>query len=173
MRRLFLAAALFAAIVPPAFASSDQDRVGVGNTITVAEDETANDIACVFCTVHVQGKVRGDVAVLFGQIVVDEGQSIAGDVAGLGADLRLEEGATVGGDVAILAGDARVAPGATIHGDRMVMPGRFWLLLPLAPLLILIGIIWLIVHIVRRNRYQYPAYPDGRGYQAGVYPPRR
>jgi len=33
-----------------------------------------------------------------------------------------------------------------------------------APLLILIGLIWLIVYIVRRNRYQFPAYPQGRGY---------
>jgi hypothetical protein len=27
-----------------------------------------------------------------------------------------------------------------------------------------IGVIWLIVHLVRRNRYQFPAYPQGRGF---------
>jgi hypothetical protein len=51
-----------------------------------------------------------------------------------------------------------------IHGSRMVLPGKLWLLVPLAPLLILIGIIWLIVYLVRRNRYRYPVYPQGRGF---------
>jgi hypothetical protein len=31
-------------------------------------------------------------------------------------------------------------------------------------LLILIGIIWLIVHFTRRRRYQFPVYPNGRGF---------
>jgi hypothetical protein len=46
----------------------------------------------------------------------------------------------------------------------MSFPGRIWLLLPLAPFLVLIGIVWLIVYIVRRNRYQFPMYPHGRGF---------
>jgi hypothetical protein len=28
-----------------------------------------------------------------------------------------------------------------------------------------VGIIWLIVYLVRRNRYEFPVYPDGRGIQ--------
>jgi len=60
--------------------------------------------------------------------------------------------------------DANLAPGAMIHGSRMVLSNRMWLLLPFAPLLILIGLIWLVVHLVRRNRYQFPAYPHGRGF---------
>ena len=47
-------------------------------------------------------------------------------------------------------------------GRRTVLPSKIWLLLPFAPLLILIGLIWLIVYLVRRNRYQFPAYPQGR-----------
>ena len=31
-----------------------------GNDIMVADGETAGDIACVFCSVHVHGDVRGD-----------------------------------------------------------------------------------------------------------------
>jgi hypothetical protein len=50
--------------------------------------------------------------------------------------------------------------GATIHGSRAVSPSKIWLLLPFVPLLILIGVIWLIVWLVRRNRYQFPAYPQ-------------
>jgi hypothetical protein len=85
-------------------------------------------------------------------------------LAALGADLNLGPGATVGGDVAIAAGDANLGPGAMIHGSSTVLPGQIWLLLPFAPLLILIGLIWLIVYIVRRNRYQFPVYPHGRGF---------
>jgi hypothetical protein len=164
MRRWLLAVGLILASALPAFAKGSEDRAGVGNDITIAEGETAGDIACVFCAVRVHGDVRGDVAVMFGRIEIDPGHTISGDVAALGADMNLGEGATVGGDVAIAAGDAKLAPGAMIHGSRMVLSNRMWLLLPFAPLLILIGLIWLIVHLVRRNRYQFPAYPHGRGF---------
>jgi hypothetical protein len=165
MRRLLLAHALFllAAIAAPTFARADQDRVSFGNDITVAEGESAGDIACAFCSVRVHGNVKGDVAILFGTISVDDNQAISGDVAILGGDLDLHDQAEVGGNVAIAAGNANLAPGAAIRGDRMVLPGRLWLLLPFAPILILVGIIWLIVYLVQRNRYQFPAYPNGRG----------
>jgi hypothetical protein len=164
MSRWLLAVVILLSITMPAFARSSEDRASVGNDITVAEGETAGDIACVFCSVHIHGDVRGDVAVLFGKVELDPGRSISGDVAALGADLNLGPEATVGGDIAIAAGDANLAPGAMVHGSSMVLPSRIWLLLPLAPLLILIGLIWLVVYIVRRNRYQFPAYPQGRGF---------
>ena len=164
MRRLLLAVGLLLASALPAYARGDDDRASVGGNITIAEGETAGDVACLFCSVHVHGDVRGDVAVMFGRIEVDPGRKVGGDLAALGGDLNLGEGATVGGDVAIAGGDANLAPGAMIHGSRMVLPNRMWLLLPFAPLLILIGLIWLIVYFVRRNRYQFPAYPRGRGF---------
>jgi hypothetical protein len=164
MRRLLLAVALLFASVLPAFAHSSDDRASFGNDITIAEGETAGDVACMFCTVRVHGDVRGDMAVMFGKVEIDPGRTVSGDVAALGADLNVGEGATVGGDVAIAAGDANLASGAMVHGSSMVLPGRLWLLLPFAPLLILIGVIWLIVYFVRRNRYQFPVYPRGRGF---------
>ena len=72
--------------------------------------------------------------------------------------------AEVGGDLAIAAGEANLASGAMVRGSQTVLPGRFWLLVPFAPLLILIGIVWLIVYLVRRNRYRFPVYPNGRGF---------
>jgi hypothetical protein len=164
MRRLPLAVVFLLFITLPAFARSSEDRTGFGNDITIAEGETAGDIACMFCDVHVHGEVKGDVAVMFGKVEVDPGRSIAGDVAMLGADLTLEPGATVGGDLAMAAGDVTMGPGAMVHGSSALFPSRIWLLLPFAPLLILIGIIWLIVYIIRRNSYQFPAYPQGRGF---------
>jgi hypothetical protein len=164
MRRLLLAVALLVSITLPAYARSSDDRASFGNDITIAEGETASDVACMFCDVHVHGDIRGDVAVMFGKVDVDPGRSISGDVATLGADLNLGPGATVGGDLAMAAGDVNAGPGARIHGSSMVLPGKFWLMLPFAPLLILIGLIWLIVYLVQRNRYRFPAYPQGRGF---------
>ena len=164
MRRLLLTVALLVSITLPAYARSSDDRASFGNDITIAEGETASDVACMFCDVHVHGDIRGDVAVMFGKVDVDPGRSISGDVATLGADLNLGPGATVGGDLAMAAGDVNAGPGARIHGSSMVLPGKLWLMLPFAPLLILIGLIWLIVYLVRRNRYRFPAYPQGRGF---------
>ncbi len=164
MRRWLLAVAVLLATTVPGFARSQNDHAGVGSDITIAEGETAGDIACVACTVHIHGDVRGDVAVAFGTVIVDEGHSISGDVAAFGTDLELGPGATVGGDVALAAGDVKAGPGAMIHGASTILPGRIWLLLPFAPFLVVIGLIWLIVFLVRRNRYQFPAYPQGRGF---------
>src|ERR1700721_93810 len=124
MRRLLLTVALLVSITLPAYARSSDDRASFGNDITIAEGETASDVACMFCDVHVHGDIRGDVAVMFGKVDVDPGRSISGDVA----------------------------------------TRKLWLMLPFAPLLILIGLIWLIVYLVRRNRYRFPAYPQGRGF---------
>src|SRR5258707_14052216 len=99
MRRLLLAVGPLLVSALPALARGSEDRASVGNDITVAEGETAGDVACVFCVVHVHGDVRGDVAVLFGKIEVDPEHKIGGDLAALGADLNLGEGATVGGAV--------------------------------------------------------------------------
>src|SRR6202042_3015551 len=156
--RLLLTVALLVSITLPAYARSSDVRASFGNDITIAEGETASDVACMFCAVHVHGDIRGDVAVMFGKVDVDPGRSISGDVAMLGADLNLGPGAAVGGDLALAAGDVNRGPGATVHGSSTVLPGRFWLLLPFAPLVFLIGLIWLIVYLVRRNRYQFPAY---------------
>jgi hypothetical protein len=161
MRRLLLAFAVIWMSLP-AFARSTNDRASVGDDITISDEETAGDVACAFCSVHVHGEVKGDVAVLFGTITVDAGKSIGGDVAALGGDLNLGARSWVGGDVAIAAGDVMTGDGATIHGSRAVSPSKIWLLLPFVPLLVVIGLIWLVVWLIQRNRYQFPVYPQGR-----------
>jgi hypothetical protein len=163
MRRLLLAPALLLlTAIAPSFARADNDRVTFGGNVTVEQDDTVNDIACAFCTVKIHGNVKGDIACAFCSVSLDSSQRISGDVAMLGGDLSLREEAEVGGDVTIAAGETNLASGASIHGTRSILPGRFWLLLPFTPLLILGGIIWLIVYLVQRNRYRYPVYPQRR-----------
>jgi hypothetical protein len=163
MRKTLLAAALLIFATTAAFARSSEDRASVGEDITVNEGETANDIACLFCSVRIHGDVKGDVAVLFGNVTLDPAHTISGDVAVLGGNLNMGEESSIGGDVAVAAGQDNLASSAVIHGGRSIFPGKFWLLVPLIPFIILIGIIWLIVYLVRRNRYQFPVYPNGRG----------
>jgi cytoskeletal protein CcmA (bactofilin family) len=168
----FIRYVLSAAILPgllalPALAkgSHGNDRASFGNSIEVPEGESAGDIACAFCSVHVRGEVSGDVAVFMGSVTVDPGHSIAGDTAIAAGDLNLGEGSAVNGDVAIVGGDTKLGEGATIHGSRSIIPPPLGTLILLSPLLILVGIIWLIVYLVRRSRYRFPVYPQGRGFQ--------
>jgi len=167
MFRLISAALLFAGVLaatPFLEAKSshgghnDNDRVSFGSDITVDAEQKAGDIACAFCSVHLHGDVTGDVAVFMGNVTIDQDRTVSGDVAVLGGDVSVADNAVIGGDLALAAGDLKISPDGTIHGDRVVFPGRFWLVLPFAPLLILAGVIWLIVWLVRRNRYGSPYY---------------
>ena len=144
----------------PAFAKGD--RVSIGNDITVEEGSSAADLVCLLCSIKVHGEVQGDIVAVLGSVEVDDGQAISGDVVTVGGDLAMGDGARVNGDVAVVAGRLLKGSGASIGGDSNVETGRGWLFVPFAPLLILIGIIWLIVWLVKRRRYGYPMYPQGR-----------
>jgi hypothetical protein len=161
MTKLLLAILLLLASTP--FVQAERNRASMGSDITVADGETAGDVACAFCSVHIHGDVKGDVAVFLGSVSVDPTHTISGDVAIFGGDLNLGAQTQVMGNVAIAAGYTNLDSDSTIHGDRTVLPGRLWLIVLFLPLFVVIGIIWLIVYFIRRNRYQFPAYPNGRG----------
>src|SRR5260370_3538808 len=52
MRRLLLAVGLLLVSALPALAKGTEDRASIGNDITIAEGQTAGDVACLFCAVH-------------------------------------------------------------------------------------------------------------------------
>jgi predicted acyltransferase (DUF342 family) len=160
MRRFLIATVLTAATALPALARDLQhgdaagSRSSFGSDITIGAEDSVENVACAFCSVHVQGLVRGNVAVLFGDVTVDPEQSIRGNVAVFGGDLSLANEASIGGNVALCAGDLHLDPEALIHGSQSISPSRLWLLVPLMPVLVVVGLIWLIVWWVRRNRYR-------------------
>ncbi|WP_263417193.1 bactofilin family protein [Terriglobus albidus] len=160
MRRLPILAAVsllsISAVV--AHARSSEDRAGVGNHIIVGENETVGDVACVFCDVVVHGRVTGDVAIAFGKLQVDEGKSISGDVAAFATPITLEEGASIGGDLAAVGGNF-TEKGATIHGNRVISSSPLWVLIPLAPILFVGGLIWLLITTIRNRTPMPPPYP--------------
>ena len=127
-----------------------EDRIGVFSSIVVSEGRPANDVACIFCTVQIDGEVHGDVAVMFGTVVVSDGQTISGDVATLFSTLVLGEGSRINGDLATAMGTASVAESAHVGGDRTMLASGLGITVILAPLLIVIGVIWLLVWGVRR-----------------------
>jgi hypothetical protein len=145
------------------FASASSDQVSIGKDIVVSAPQTVGDIVCVACNVIIRGNVGGDVVAVLGSVKVEDSQWISGDLVTVGGDVFLDGKTEVQGDLVVVGGDLDTSSDATVHGDREVLPGRAWLLLPLAPFLILIGIVWLAVWLIRRSRYRFPMYPYGRG----------
>lgn len=155
--------ALLFAACGAGIASASTDRVSMGKDIVISDGDTASDVVCIACSVVVQGNVSGDVVSVLGSVRIEDAKHISGDLATVGGDVSLDGGSSVQGSLVVVGGDLDLAPEATVRGDREVFPGRAWLLLPIAPLLIFIGIVWLAIWLIRRNAYRFPMYPYGRG----------
>ncbi len=158
-------AALLLALLPAAAHASHHDgggtdRVSMFSNITVTEDEPAGDIACIFCSVNLNGDVHGDVAVLFGTVNGSPDRTISGDVAILFSSLHLGPDSHIRGDLATAFSTADIPSSATVGGDRAIFSTGFGLTVLLAPLLLLAGIIWLIAHLLRENRARYTPHPQ-------------
>ena len=83
-----------------------------------------------------------------------------GDIAVFWGNVRVEDGGQVGGDVAVFGGAIKRAPTAAIHGS-VVSFGRGWVLVPV---LIAVVIVWLIVALIvwlltRNRRTPAPGQP--------------
>ena len=136
-----------------AYARQDGDRdnrIAIFSVITVSEDHPADDIVCAFCTVAIDGDVGGDVAVMFSTVTVADGRTVSGDVATLFSTLVVGEGARINGDLATALGTTSVAESAHVRGDKAVLSSGLGLTVILAPLLITIGVVWLLVWGIRR-----------------------
>ena len=127
-----------------------ESRVSIFSSITVSEDHPADDIVCAFCTVSIDGDVSGDVAVIFSTVTVADGRTVSGDVATLFSTLVVGEGARINGDLATALGTTNVAESAHVRGDKTVLASGLGLTVTLAPLLIVIGVVWLLVWAARR-----------------------
>jgi len=143
----------------PAFAGGSHDRTQFGHDVMVGADEEATEVTCFGCSVRVRGSVSGDVTTFGGTILVEEGGAIAGDSTSFGGDVRLDSGASVQ-SVTVFGGKIRRDPGASVSGDVTTFAGgaALWLFLIFGfPFLLLGGLIWLVVWLVRR--FSQPAMP--------------
>jgi hypothetical protein len=153
--QLLLFATFWAFIVPLAHASSGgEDRVQFGRNIVVNSDETTGDLVCIACSIRVDGASHDTVAI-GGSITVNG--TVKGDLAAIGGGVTLGDDATVDGDISLVGGHLNRSPNAVIKGDiSSHSRGPLFLgfvLVPLVPILLIVG---LVVWLVKPNRRPTP-----------------
>jgi hypothetical protein len=171
--RSFLLPALlaaFLAVASPWARAADGDVVHIGHSIQVPSDGSVQDAVCIFCSVHVNGKVTGDVVAIFGNVnlhgdaqhdVVSifgsiraaRGSSVEDDVVSIFGSVHLGDGVQVGHDLVALFGALQIAPTASIGGDRVVW--SVWIVL--LPLLIVLLIVFVVVREYRTQKRRWTA----------------
>lgn len=160
MHRLsYRAVVLLVALTLPlsGIAQSSHERFQFNRDIHVEQNDKTGDVTCINCSAYIRGEVAGDLFVMNGRVVLEQGAQVTGDIATLIGDVRLDDGAKIGGDVAAIGGTVHRSPQATIVGDVTSMAGGGWVLLALlVPLLVLIGFVALIVWLIRRIRKPDP-----------------
>ena len=95
-------------------------QVSVGNSLTVHEDEVANEALVFGGPLYVHGKVAGDAVAVGGSVTVSG--EVTGDVAAVGGNLTLEAGAEVFGDVVSVGGDVDIDDEARVRGQIIEVP---------------------------------------------------
>ena len=136
-----------------------RDHAAIFSTLNIPEDQPSGDIACVFCTVNVGGDVHGDLAVVFGTVNIASGRTITGDVATVFSTAHFGEDLHIHGDLANVFSTVDNPSAIRVDGDRSLVGSGFGITILLAPILLLVGIIWLITYLVRENRARYIPYP--------------
>ena len=150
---------LTSVLATSAVAQGSHDRTQFGHDITIGADESASEATCFGCSVHVRGRVDGDVTTFGGSVVVEQDASVGGDTTIFGGDVRLDGGATVKA-VTVFGGRVRRDPGAEVEGDVTNFAGGagLWLFLIFGlPFVLLGAVIALIVWLVRR--FARPSVP--------------
>ena len=120
---------LLAAIVLAPPLSAAGDRVMVGDDIYVGPDEDLDEVVCILCSVHIDGRVDSAVTILGGLVVEGEVRdaavsilggldipgTVGGDVVSVLGGAKVE--GQVGGDLAAVLGSLDMGPNARVEGD--------------------------------------------------------
>lgn len=180
LKRLLALCLLIAACAASAIpARADRDAVQFGSNINVPADTSVHDAVCFFCSINVQGEVRGDIVVFFGnvhlagranhdvvnffgKVSAEDNASVHQDMVSMFGSVRLGENATIGKDLVVMFGALHAPESVTVGGDRVVQPP--WIFF--GPLLILVLVLILIVR-------EYRAYRRRRFFRDYPFPPRQ
>ena len=162
-----LAAAALAAATP---ARAQNDSVQFFNDIHVTPESPLHDAVCFFCSVRVDGKVTGDVAVFFGDvhlagdaqhdvvnffgnIIAEDNSSIDEDLLSVFGTVHLGNHVTIGRDMTTAFGALDLAPTVTVGGKRVVEP--IWIaFVPFVFLVLVIFVVFREITAARRRRIQ-------------------
>jgi hypothetical protein len=100
----------------PRVRSSRDDRVSVGNSVHIAEDESARDVVCIGCSITVDGEAFGDLVAVGGSVSVT---GLAhGDAVAIGGSVAVGSTAEVDGEATAVGGTVNVEEGGQVHGGR-------------------------------------------------------
>jgi hypothetical protein len=122
---LFIAAFSVTAVAQP---DPSQNRLKVLRDVTVESGETADDVQCFMCSVHVHGHVTGDIVTLGGGIFIDG--KVDGDVIAVGGRIEVNSNSRISGEAVALGGYITLQPNSSIGGNAeslpyMVIPGQY------------------------------------------------
>jgi len=178
LRAILFPALLAAALLwlAPLAQAEDRDTVHIGHSIRVPSGSSVQDAVCIFCSVHVDGKVMGDVVTVFGSVHLNgdaqhdvvtivgsihaaPGSSIDDDAVSLFGVVHLGQDVHVGHDLVVLFGRLDRADTASIGGESIVYSALI-VILPLAFIALLIALAARSIHYHRR-RLALRNYPPG------------
>ena len=153
-RWLLLAMLFVIAATPVLQASSNGDRVQVGRSIVVEENEEVGDVVCIGCSIRMMGTC-GDVVAIGGRVMIDG--TVKGDVVTVGGGAHLGENADISGDVVTVGGGLWRHSNAAVKGDISTHSGPLIFLgLFLVPLIPVVLIVALVVWLVKPNQPRAP-----------------
>ena len=155
LARWLLLALLFVIAAPPALhARANGDRVQVGRSIVVEENEQVGDVVCIGCSIHMMGTC-GDAVAIGGSITIEG--TVKGDAVAVGGGIHLGENASISGDVVTVGGALSRHTNAVVKGDISTQSGPLVFLgLVFVPLIPVVLIIALIIWLVKPNRPKAP-----------------
>ena len=103
----------------------NHDRLKALKSIVIEAGETASDVQCFLCNVHVRGHVTGDIVTFGGSIFVDG--RVDGDAVAFGGRIESNSNSKIFGDAVAIGGYISRQDNSVIVGDSKSMP---YVLLP-------------------------------------------
>jgi hypothetical protein len=117
---LFLLASSAICVVTPAQTTPNHDRLKALKNIDIETGETASDVQCFMCNVHVRGHVTGDIVTFGGSIFVDG--RVDGDAVAFGGRIESNSNSKIFGDAVAIGGYISRQDNSAIVGDSKSMP---------------------------------------------------
>lgn len=120
---IFLISALH--FTAAAHTNPNHDRLKVLQNIVIERGETASDVQCFLCSVHIRGHVTGDIITFGGAIFVDG--RVDGDAIAVGGRIELNSNSNISGNAVAVGGYINRQSHSFIEGTAKSLP---YLLIP-------------------------------------------
>jgi hypothetical protein len=130
MIRALAALVLISAFSATASAQADPslNRIKVLRDIAIESGETASDVQCFMCSVHVRGHVTGEIITLGGGIFIDG--KVDGDAVAIGGRIETNRNSKIAGEAIAFGGYINRQPDSVIEGSSesfpyLLIPGQY------------------------------------------------